>query len=98
MPPVISPEAISSSHAPKDMRFGLLPRRLVRDQRRGRDGLRPYHLELAVLPLGHGAGRRDVLAAAELDLADDGAVLGVGHVVADRLAVQAMLADRGGED
>jgi hypothetical protein len=43
-------------------------------------------------------GRADVLAADEADLAEDGAVLGAGDVVADRLAVEADLGDGVGQD
>src|SRR5688572_25718837 len=99
-PPVMRPEASSSSQAPKDMRvpWVLLPGGLRRVQRGGGDRLRPHHLELAVLPLAHAAGRGHVLAALEADRPEDGLVLGLRDVVAQRLAVQTHLGDAGLDD
>src|SRR5690606_26326365 len=59
---------------------------------------RPDHLELALLPLRDGAGRRDVLAALEAHRPDDRLVLGARNVVADRLAIEPHLRDRLRED
>src|SRR5688572_24596640 len=95
MPPVINPLASSSAQAPADT---LFPGRLGRIEFRGGHVERPHHLELAVLPLAHRARRSRVLAAGELDVAQDGLVRGARNVFTDRLAVQARLANGSGED
>src|SRR5262245_49138072 len=69
-------------------------------EERGRGGPigRPDDLELTLLPLAHDAGRGDVLAVLEADLADDGVELGARDVLAQGLAVEPDLLHRLLED
>src|SRR5215475_5874314 len=93
MPPVMTPEAISSSQSLS----ALFPRGLRQDHLSGRAVGRPHHLEVAADPLADGAGELD-LRALEAQRAEDRGVLARGDVVADRLAVDADLLDGRLED
>src|SRR5262245_44801637 len=93
MPPVMIPEAISSSQSLS----ALFPRGLRYDHLGGRAVGRPHHLEIAAGPLADGAGELD-LRALEAQRAQDRGVLACRDVLADRLAVDADLLDRRLED
>src|SRR4030095_13830621 len=93
MPPVMTPEAISSSQS----RSALLPRGLRHDHLSGRAVGRPHHLEVAAGPLADRAGELD-LRALEAQRAEDRGVLVRVDVLADRLPVDADLLDGRLED
>src|SRR5262245_9380335 len=93
MPPVMTPEAISSSQSLS----GLFPRGLRHEHLRGRAIGRPHHLEVAAGPLADGAGELH-LRALEAQRAEDRGMLARRDVLADRLAVDADLLDGRLED
>ena len=86
MPPVMSPEAISSSQS----RSALLPRGLRYDHLGRRAVGRPHDLEISADPLADGAGELD-LRALEAQGADDGRVLAQSNAIIRYLARESEL-------
>src|SRR4029453_6195866 len=93
MPPVMTPEAISSSQSLS----GLFPRGLRHEHLPGRAVGRPPHLKDAAGPRADGA-REPPLGALEAQRAEDRGMLARRDILADRLAVDADLLDGRLED